>query len=100
MTESGDVGRVQMEMQQVTLDSFEEIEADGSSVGYIDTVEGGLFINASVIMDIAKSIQHQGNTSESEDVRYVLYLAALAVAEGIKMTHQHIVGVDIDTMFN
>lgn len=88
-----------MEMQQVTLDSFEEIEAGGSSVGYID-IEGDLFINASVIMDIAKSIQHQGNTSEGEDVRYVLYLAALAVAEGIKMTHQHIVGVDIDTMFN
>lgn len=99
MSDIGDVGRVQMEMQQVTLDSFEDVEATGGDVGYIDS-DGNLFINASVIMDIAQSIQHQGNTSESEDVRYVLYLAALAVAEGIKMTHQHIVGVDIDTMFN
>ena len=90
--------KIHMEVYQALLDSFDFIEESGDEVGYAD-INDALFINARVVLDVAHLIKHQAELSDNEDIKFVLYLASLAVAESVKMTHQHITGLNVDTMF-
>ena len=91
---------IQMQVQQQLLDTFDSITSDGGEVGYIDSKSSDMFINARVILAVAKIIKHQGDTSINEDIKFMMYAAALAVAEAGKMTHSHISQLDVDTMFD
>ena len=88
-----------MQVQQQLLDTFDSITSDGGEVGYIDSKTSDMFINARVILAVANIIKHQAESSDNDDVKFMMYAAALAVAETGKMTHSHISQLDVDTMF-
>lgn len=96
---SDDIAKLQMEIQQYLLDTFENIESGGGYVGYVD-INNDFYMNANVMLTVAEIIKFQAAQSNDEDISYVLHMAALTVAEGIRMANQHVVGIDVDTMFD
>lgn len=91
--------RLDMQIQSSVIDHLQLIEDNDGEIGYISNT-GELFVNASTMIEVAGMIKNQAMINDNEDAKFAFLASALAVIEGVKLTHQHIVSIDVDTMFN
>lgn len=98
MDSEEDVNLMQMHVQSVILDLIDSMDDQDIPLGYVDSTDESLYVNAALIHGMLVKLKEQAMQSEDRKFRMASLMTMLSISETLKLAHLNLIGYDADSI--